>query len=112
LDPHNTRTDNLAEHFLYALPFPSTYHLSIDISLDVFNPSFPASQTTIGDVIRKLRIERGLFQKQLARGIGVDEVTIVNWEKSRTRPGRRHMERLSEYFSQNLNELAKGGSQT
>lgn len=100
-----------SEHFLYALPFPSVYHLSIKIPLYVFNPSFPTIFITIGDVIRKLRIERGLYQKQLARGIGVDEVTIVNWEKSRTRPGGKYVKRLEEFFSKNLEELMKGGSQ-
>ena len=77
----------------------------------MFNPSFPTNFVTIGDVVKKLRTERGLFQKELAKGIGVDEMTIVNWEKSRTTPGRKHMERLEEFFSTNLEELMKGGSQ-
>ena len=105
------RKANLAEHFLDVLPFPSIYHLSINIPLDLFNPSFPANPATIGDVIRKLRIEQGLYQKELAEGIGVDEMTIVNWEKSRTRPGGKHMKSLGEYFSLNLDELMKGGTQ-
>jgi DNA-binding XRE family transcriptional regulator len=30
-------------------------------------------------------LERGLFQVDLAKMVGVNEMTIVNWEKGRTR---------------------------
>jgi DNA-binding XRE family transcriptional regulator len=93
--------DSHAEHFLDALPFPSSYRVSRNIPLNVFNPRFPADPVTLGDVIRKLRIEQGLLQKELAADIGVDQMTIVNWEKSRTRPGKKYIQRLSAYFDLN-----------
>gem|GEM_PF-762537 len=40
---------------------------------------------TLGERIKKLRLEQGLFQVDLARMIGVNEITIVNWKKGRTR---------------------------
>jgi len=41
---------------------------------------------TLGERIRKWRLERALFQRDLAKIIGVDEMTIVNWEKGGTKP--------------------------
>jgi len=57
---------------------------------------YPAK--TLGQWIRRLRLENGLFQRELARLIGVDETTIVNWEKDRTRPGEKHISKLTEFF--------------
>jgi len=41
---------------------------------------------TLGQKIRKWRLEHGFFQKDLAKMVGVDEMTIVNWEKDKTAP--------------------------
>jgi len=40
---------------------------------------------TLGERVKKWRLERGLFQKDLAKMVGVAEMTIVNWEKGRTK---------------------------
>jgi DNA-binding transcriptional regulator YiaG len=34
------------------------------------------------------------FLEGLARLIGVDEMTIVNWKKGRTKPTKKNLERL------------------
>ena len=49
---------------------------------------------TLGEHIRKRRLEQGLFQRNLAKLIGVDEMTIVNWEKEKTKPTRKSLEKL------------------
>ncbi len=51
---------------------------------------------TFGEKIRKFRLERGLRQKDLAIVLGVNEMTIVNWELDRRKPAKRHLERLGE----------------
>jgi len=43
---------------------------------------YPAS--TFGQFIKKARLEKGLRQKDVAALIGVDEMTIVNWERYTT----------------------------
>jgi DNA-binding XRE family transcriptional regulator len=43
-----------------------------------------------------MEVEQGLFQKDLAKIIGVDEMTIVNWEKGRTKPTKKNIERIKE----------------
>jgi len=37
-----------------------------------------------------------LFQTDLAKMIGVNEMTIVNWEKGRTKPIKQYLERLEK----------------
>jgi DNA-binding transcriptional regulator YiaG len=49
---------------------------------------------TLGEYIKKWRLERELFQVDLAKMIGVDEMTIVNWEKGRTKPIKGNLERI------------------
>jgi DNA-binding XRE family transcriptional regulator len=49
---------------------------------------------TLAELIRKWRLEPGLFQRDLAKMIGVNEMTIVNWEKGRVRPTKRNLEKL------------------
>jgi transcriptional regulator with XRE-family HTH domain len=50
----------------------------------------------LGERIKKWRLEQGLIQKDLAKLIGVDEMTIVNWEKGRTKPIRQYLKRLEK----------------
>ena len=49
---------------------------------------------TLGERVKKWRLERGLFQKDLAKMVGVAEMTIVNWEKGRTKPTKGNLERI------------------
>ena len=42
--------------------------------------AYPKKVTTIGDAIRKRRLEFGLRQKDLAKIIGYDK-SVLNWEK-------------------------------
>ena len=46
------------------------------------------------ELVRKWRLEQGLRQKDLAKRIGVDEMTIVNWETGKTQPTKSNLERL------------------
>jgi DNA-binding XRE family transcriptional regulator len=43
---------------------------------------------------QKWRLEQGPFQKDLAKMIAVDEMTIVNWEKGRKKPSKMNLDRL------------------
>jgi len=56
---------------------------------------------TLGECLRKWRLEQGLFQRDLAKMIGVDEMTIVNWEKGRTKPTRKNLEGLQNLSPSN-----------
>jgi transcriptional regulator with XRE-family HTH domain len=51
---------------------------------------------TLGEHIRKWRLEKGLYQRNLAKIIGVSEMTIVNWEKGGTKPTKKNLEGLQK----------------
>jgi transcriptional regulator with XRE-family HTH domain len=51
---------------------------------------------TLGDRIKKWRLEQGFLQRDLAKIIGVSEMTIVNWEKGRTKPTKKNLEGLQK----------------
>ena len=52
-------------------------------------PAYPKSLITLGDHIRKHRRDLGLFQRQAAEQIGVDETAFFHWESNTTRPALR-----------------------
>jgi transcriptional regulator with XRE-family HTH domain len=51
---------------------------------------------TLGECVRKWRLEQGLLQVDLAKKIGVNEMTIVNWERGKTKPAKRKFEKLKK----------------
>lgn len=53
---------------------------------------------TLGERIKKARLEKGLFQKDLAKKLNVTESTVANWEKERVIPIKTSAERLKECF--------------
>jgi len=75
-----------------ALPFCS-------ITLTAQKPSkIPQNLQTLGDHIKKRRLELGLYQLQVAEAIGVDECTITNWEKNRTTPMLWALPKIIEFL--------------
>lgn len=58
----------------------------------------PTVLNTIGDHIKKRRLELGLYQRQVAELIGVDECTVTNWERKRTTPALRYMPKIIEFL--------------
>jgi len=60
-----------------------------------FDPSYPKNPKSIGDYIRKFRKDKGISQVDLARTIGVNEMTVVNWEVKDMTPCSRYLEKLT-----------------
>lgn len=50
---------------------------------------YPKCLSSLGDHLRAQRIDRGLFQSQVAAQIGVHELTICNWESNESQPALR-----------------------
>lgn len=48
--------------------------------------SYPQVLETVGDHLRKCRLDLGLQQKQVAALIGADTCTVTNWELNHTTP--------------------------
>jgi transcriptional regulator with XRE-family HTH domain len=77
-----------------ALPF-------CDVTLSAkrpLNSAYPERLVTLGDHIRKRRLDLGLFQKDAAAAIGVDTCTVTNWEKGRSEPGLRFIPRITAFL--------------
>lgn len=71
-------------------------------ALKPMSPEYPKELKTIGDHIRKRRLDLGLFQRQAAEQIGVSEATICNWERSETGPGVRHIPWIIKFLDYDL----------
>lgn len=84
-------------HFLRLVPF---YHLTISAPHPQ-KPGYPKSLVTIGDHIRKRRLDLGLFQRQVAAQIGVDEASVWNWEKGGMKPEIRYIPDIISFLGYN-----------
>ncbi len=56
------------------------------------SPAYPKSLETLGDHIRKRRLDLGLEQQQVAARLGVSESTVWNWENDRSQRARTETE--------------------
>lgn len=59
---------------------------------------FSGEPVTLGDHIRRRRLELGLEQRELARQLGADDMTVCNWEKGRTFPSIRFLPRVVRFL--------------
>ena len=59
---------------------------------------YPKELNTLGDHIKAKRLDLGLFQKKVAKIIGVTTDTITNWEKNRNQPMYWHYPRITEFL--------------
>ena len=51
--------------------------------------AYPTGLRSIGDHVRKRRLDLGLLQRDVALQIGVDEATVFNWEAGTASPSLR-----------------------
>ena len=73
------------------------------ISLTVQRPKtfpvgYPLKPKTLGERIKKKRMDMGLFQKDVARIMGVSTDTIANWEKGWTKPCRKNVSKIGLFL--------------
>lgn len=60
---------------------------------------YPLELKTIGDHIRKRRIDSGLLQRDVAEIIGTSKQTVSYWELGITEPEIRHIPKIIEFLS-------------
>ncbi|MBI4467768.1 MAG: helix-turn-helix transcriptional regulator [Acidobacteria bacterium] len=63
-----------------------------------FSHSYPKSLNTLGDHLRKKRLDLGLLQREVAVQIGVDQDTIWNWESNATHPALPLIPKVIEFL--------------
>ena len=65
----------------------------IELAIPIM-PDVPRGDS-IADRIKRWRLLNGVYQKDLANRLEVDEMTIVNWEKGRTKPKGVYAENIA-----------------
>lgn len=66
---------------------------------------------TIEKNLRKLRLDRGMTQEQVAQRLGVTRQALSSYESGRTRPDIDTLMRLSEIYGTDLEGLVSGQNQ-
>jgi transcriptional regulator with XRE-family HTH domain len=69
---------------------------------------YPANPKTIGEAIRKRRLDLGLRQVEVAKMIGCDEMSIVNWEVGHSTPRINRVPDVIRFLG--CNPLPTGGT--
>ena len=64
-----------------------------------FNPKYPKNPQTLGERIRKARMDRGMKIKELASQLGVTDDTVINWEVRGIKPRKKVYKKLLKFIS-------------
>ena len=72
------------------------YTFEFEVNLLELNPAYPRNPKTLGECIRKARMDRGLTIKQAASLIGVNINVIAGWELKNVQPTGPSLERIRE----------------
>jgi DNA-binding XRE family transcriptional regulator len=59
----------------------------VRVTLKALKPNgFRGPLDTLGNHLKAKRLSLGMYQKDVAKQLGVDHWTLLNWEKNRTAP--------------------------
>ena len=91
----------------HALPF---YRLDTSVA-NLYVSQCIRTPVTLGDKIRKRRLELKMLQKDVAAFIGVSEDSVTFWENNRFFPSIKHMPKIIDFlgyypFEIDLNSLS------
>ena len=59
---------------------------------------YPLELKTLGDHLKKKRLDLGLFQKDVAKQLGVSLFSVLSWEKNRAEPELRFIPRIITFL--------------
>lgn len=71
---------------------------SFDTPLKLWFKTSRYPDQILGQRIKKARLERELFQKELAKVMGVSKDTIKNWENETTKPVKMYRSKIKKYL--------------
>jgi transcriptional regulator with XRE-family HTH domain len=75
------------------------YTLEIKINLLDLNPEYPKNPQTLGEKLRKVRMDKGMTLKEAATLFGVSETAVLNWEIRGKIPDESRFERVNEFIT-------------
>ena len=64
---------------------------------------YPVHPETIGEHLRKKRMDSRLMQSEVADIIGVSAESIWNWEHGKTKPSKKNLEIINAFVTASLN---------
>ena len=62
---------------------------------------YPAEPKSLGEHIKKRRVDLGLLQREVAQQLGVDKWTVLNWERGKTGPDVRYYPAIITFLGYN-----------
>jgi transcriptional regulator with XRE-family HTH domain len=62
------------------------------------NQQTPTGPKTIGEKIKKHRLDHHWLQRDVAKKIGISSASVSNWERGITSPSRRMTKKIREFF--------------
>ncbi len=87
-------------------PLHSSIKYNIYITRPISYPDgYPVNPKTIGEYIRKKRMDNRLMQSEVAHIIGVSEESIWNWENGRTKPSKKNLEIINVFVTASLDKF-------
>lgn len=101
VEQHGVKESQLAITYRFAAPAEPLAATLPQLHLLAARCTAPDVLNTVGDHIRRRRLERHLLQKYVAKAIGVTVPTITNWEKNHTQPEFRHMPAIIKFLGYN-----------
>jgi len=70
--------------------------------------AYPTRMSTLGDHLRKRRLDLGLLQREVAERLGVTATTVCNWENARSTPTLRVRPRVIAFLGYDPEESPAG----
>lgn len=65
------------------------------------DPAYPQELKTLGDRLRRRRLDLGLLQRHVAERLGVSEASVWQWETNRTSPQVRFIPAVIAFLGEN-----------
>jgi len=59
---------------------------------------YSVNPNSLGEYIKKRRMDLGLTQREVAFNIGANQWTVANWEKGRTEPASRFIAKIADFL--------------
>ena len=87
---HDVQNDNFC---------PLVYTLEIEINLLDFDLRYAKNPQTLGEKLRKARMDRKMKLKEVAALLGVSETSVLNWEIRGKLPEESRMEIVKEFIA-------------
>jgi DNA-binding XRE family transcriptional regulator len=74
--------------------------------------AYPVELKTLGDHLRKRRLDLGLMQQAVANRLGVTACTVKNWELGHASPETRHLPAIESFLVYQPFEPGRSFSET